>query len=244
MAINPPSNSPPVEISFKKIFNAYTDITFEKPLELFYKGVDKILYLSQTRRMRTGRWAAVTFPLSIALRMTSRTAKAFSLHGKACTLGMLSGFAGGGFGWWLAGKAVFAAIAAPSTPAVVSGIVAGVLTCPALVPMVAASMIVTSIAVAAVAAQVSILGATANIGVGIERGRDFRKGLISDYGETFSDDPAPVPPPAPVDIEAELGLKPKQPAAPVFNSEAATRLEGDLTYRKIKLKVKAPAARR
>lgn len=102
----------------------------------------------------------------------------------------------------------------------------------------------TCVAASVIGMHLGMISAAANIGTGIGRSADWFKGIRSQsYGETFSDD-IPIPAFALTSSEPPSAINDNQPIAPVFNSEAATTLDADITYKKIKLKVKtaAPAA--
>lgn len=240
----------PAEIDLKAMFRAYDKMMYQLPIKAFDKTIATLDKLSTRRCMRTGYTAAITMPCSILLRHAVNGAKFFRQGGGA-VFSHLAAFGGGLAGWFMAGKAAagFMATAIPAVagmPALATYALAGAVTLPTLIPCLALGVIAVSGAAFGAGLFLGHLPAIANLPIAVGRTIDRIKGHKNmNYGEVFSDDPPPqtvTPAPTLAEIEEEFGLKPKKSVTPDFNGEAATKLDADITYKKIKLKVKAPAA--
>lgn len=241
MAINPsPNNQRTVEIdiSLKTMYKAYEKLIFRLPVEAMDACVSTMEKLSTRSWMRTGYAAAVGVPLSIMLRTGAQGANFLDKGG----VRTISSFAGGIGGWIVAGHAAAGMLATvpalAGVPAAATFVIAGVTTLPVLLPCIALSMIAIKMAGFTGGLIAGQLPAIINLPLGVGRTIDRIKGHKNmSYGENFSDGASLI---AAAPEEYSVFKEPKA-AAPVFNETAATTLDSDITYKKIKLKVKAPA---
>jgi hypothetical protein len=244
--MTPPVNNNrniPIEINLKSMLRAYESMMYVMPLRAFDACVNAAERLSTRSWMRTGGTAALTLPLSIALRHAAQGANLFNkgLCAAVCNIGSMIGGLGG---WFVAGKAAAGMLAMTSAlsgiPALATFALAGVMTLPVLVPALALSTVAIKMFGFTAGFATGHLPAGMNIGIGLGRTIDYLRGQKKlTYGENFSDG-APFFAAPPEEAPVAPAFKEPKPTAPDFNGAAATTLDSDITYKKIKLKVKAP----
>jgi hypothetical protein len=192
--------------------------------------------ISQSPRLRTGRAAIVTMPLSIMLRQGAQGGYAM-LEGKAKPVRPLIAGIGAIAGGWFAGQALFgmwtAAAAAASLHgltalAFLGAVVSGVTVMPAAAAL---SLVGIAATVGLGSAALGVTAAVINIPVGLSRSIDAFRGMNYIYDLP----PAPDAPSPSAAVAA--------PIADTFNAEAATTLDEDISFKKVRLNfAKKPAA--
>lgn len=171
-----------IPINLKGLYKGYTKILFDTPINAFDWLTRKIE--SGSKRMTTGVFSAVTFPLSIMVRNGATVANETlnsdrDGRGKYVFWGGVGSAIGAGAALWFTGAAIFAKIGVVSSAigSVGAGIVAGVLATPVIAPAFAVGMIVAGVTMGAGAFGLSIVPAIANIKVGISRTWDSLRGV-------------------------------------------------------------------
>jgi hypothetical protein len=172
-----------IPISVRGIAKGLTKIFYEAPVDLYKKVARKVDDVAVNKNMRNGYFAFATMPLGIMLRNGARASHQLADGQYKGSSQVIGGTAGAGAAWWLAGKALFGAIAShlPVAAAVVGKVgaaaVAGAVTLPVVIPAFMVGTLAAATVVGVAITALSAVPAVVNIKSGIKRSLFRLKGV-------------------------------------------------------------------
>lgn len=182
-----------IPINIRGLAKGLTKIFYEVPVELYKTVARKADDMAVNKRMRQGVFAFATMPASIMIRNGARAAHQLADGKYKNTAQVIGGTAGAGAGWWVAGKALFGALAThmPAAVGIVGKIgaaaIAGTATLPVVIPAFMVGTLAAATAAAVTITALSAVPAVANIVPGFKRTLYRLKGVKS---ENFDSDAA------------------------------------------------------